>query len=797
LACLVAALLAVAFELAYPGFLGAPDSRGHSGPTPADAAIAALVVVFAAALVFKTLRRRRAPAAPALDSVSLQWLLALLVLATALPLVVLLAYHLKYEIAAEVDKADQLVQNLSTVTAADATASLTEFERLAVVLAARPRVAALDPAACDPMLGELARLYRNLANIATVAADGQAVCSVLAPPAGVLPNIGNPSWLQELRRSDRFAIGRPQQGLYTGRPVVVLAYPLHRRNAQGAETVAGAVELVVNLAAFQPLVSASLPRDGVAGIIDSEAYLIARSYRPEEVVGQNFRGTDVNQLILQRQSGTAPAMGRDGVERVYAFRPIANYRWYAVAGLPTASIYAQARRSAWRSAALGLAGLVAAALLVFSVYRRITAPMLALRQAARRVASGQLDTRAPESGPRELAEVAAGFNRMLDRIPVIESGLKQSEEHYRTLFDASPDALRVICDERVVMINPACLTMFGLASADEIVGASVYRNVHPDFLEVARERIRSVVQERRIAPLMEQVLLRADGSTAEVEVVSVPFEYRGRPAAVTIVHDLTARKAIERAVRRLNVELEQRVQQRTAELQRANQELEAFSYTVAHDLRAPLRSISGFAGLLREDHAGQLDAQGLVFAERIAAASETMDALISGLLALSRLGRAELVLENVDLSAAAGAIAAELAERDPARAVEFAIQPGLTARADRQLIRDVLENLLGNAWKFTSGHARARIEFGAAAADSGNEVTYYVRDDGAGFDPRFAGKLFGSFQRLHTRIEFPGSGIGLASVRRIIQNHGGRVWAQGAVEQGAVFYFTLPVRAPG
>ncbi len=265
---------------------------------------------------------RRAGAAP--GAISLQWLLALLVLATALPLTALLAYHLRYEIAAEVDKADQLVQNLAVVTAADTSASLTEFRRLAAALAARPRVAALDPANCDPLAGELARLYRNLANVGTVNLDGQAICSVLTPQGGVMPNIGNPPWLQQLRRSDRFVVGAPQKGVYTGRPVVVLAYPLHGRDVRGAETVTGAVELVVNLAAFQPLVSTSLPAGGVAGIIDSQANLIARSIRPEEVVGRNFSGTEVNDLVLRQKSGTAAAVGRDGVERVYAFRPIAD-----------------------------------------------------------------------------------------------------------------------------------------------------------------------------------------------------------------------------------------------------------------------------------------------------------------------------------------------------------------------------------------------------------------------------------------------------------------------------------------
>ncbi len=371
-----------------------------------------------------------------------------------------------------------------------------------------------------------------------------------------------------------------------------------------------------------------------------------------------------------------------------------------------------------------------------------------------------------------------------------EDQLLTSSELFRKILEIATDAIiSVDEDQKIVLFNQGAEQIFRYR-AEEVLGQPLEVLLPPQFHGHHRTQVDGFRQSPRASrPMGERGSLfgrRKDGTIFPAEASISRVEINGGMTFTAILRDVTAVREAESAIQALNDDLRHRATQ----LEHAYRELEAFSYSVSHDLRAPLRSIDGFAQVLLEDYAPQLDDEGQDSLGRIRAASQQMAQLIDDILGLSRLTRGELRRETVDLSALAGAVAGELRETDPGRAVTFRIADGLDADADPHLIRAVLANLLGNAWKYTGRHASALIEFGTLDTDDADRA-FFVRDDGAGFDMAYVGKLFGAFQRLHSPKDYPGSGVGLATVQRIIHKHGGRVWAEGAVEKGATFYFTL------
>jgi signal transduction histidine kinase len=275
------------------------------------------------------------------------------------------------------------------------------------------------------------------------------------------------------------------------------------------------------------------------------------------------------------------------------------------------------------------------------------------------------------------------------------------------------------------------------------------------------------------------------GSAVMIYLLLRQYERRSQISTQALVHS-------QSEVRRMNAELEQRVAARTLQLESANRELEAFAYAVSHDLRAPLRSMSGFSQILQESAPAGLDEKSLDYLRRIRDASLRMSALIDDLLSLSRISRSELVPRATSLSQIASEAAASVRDRYQGRQVDLRIQPDMDVNGDTRLLRIAMENLLDNAWKYTAHTPHAQITVGSQPGERG--VVYFVRDNGVGFDMAYSSKLFAPFQRLHPDAQFPGTGIGLVTVQRIIARHGGRIWAQAHPDQGATFYFTLEAR---
>ena len=287
-------------------------------------------------------------------------------------------------------------------------------------------------------------------------------------------------------------------------------------------------------------------------------------------------------------------------------------------------------------------------------------------------------------------------------------------------------------------------------------------------------------------------LVSRDGARIAVEESAAPIvDHYGKVlGGVVVLRDVTEQRHQHERITRLNQELERRVDERTAALAQANQELEAFSYSVAHDLRAPLRGIDSFSQLLVQQHSANLDPDALNYLKRVRASAARMGQLIDALLSLSRVGRSELEMQDIDLTAMTEAIVTEVQAAHPDRDVRVTIASGMRTHADARLMRLVISNLLDNAWKFTSRRTKAEVEVGVCAVPEG--TAFFVRDNGAGFDQNYSSKLFGPFQRMHSEKDYPGTGIGLAIVQRVIARHGGKVWALSSLDQGATFLFSLP-----
>lgn len=370
-----------------------------------------------------------------------------------------------------------------------------------------------------------------------------------------------------------------------------------------------------------------------------------------------------------------------------------------------------------------------------------------------------------------------------------DTHMQENLEMYRSLFENNPDAVYSLdLKGNFTSVNAKVAEMTG-CSVDEILQMTFERFVAPESMELTKQSFRKAMKGEKIS--YDMVMINALGHRRYINVSNMPIMVHGQFTGIYgIAKDMTEREETKQELKRLNESLEMKIKERTSELEQAIKEMEAFSYSVSHDLRAPLRIINGYAKLLSNEYGDKFDKDSTEFMTAIIDNTKYMGRLIDDLLNLSRLGREAINTSRVDMTALTTVVLHEMRMEDKTIGANIKIHDLKPCVCDQMLIRQVWINLISNAIKYSRKKENPQIEIGSY--EKGNSTVYYVKDNGAGFDMKFAAKLFGVFIRLHDRSEFDGTGVGLALVHRIVTKHGGKVWANGKVNEGAVFYFSLP-----
>ena len=659
-------------------------------------------------------------------------------------------------------------------------------------LAELPGVLKADAAACEARIGAIIRPYKRYSSVFVARPDGTPVCATIPMPRGV--NFSDREYFSRALAAKAPILGAPVVSRARGTGVLPVAFAARNNSGQVSAVLVAALDL----AWYQQFESERNLYPGFALTWwDGEGKIAYRYPDPEKWIGASLADTALGHAARKTAAaGTAKELGVDGIERVHGFARLArqgavdlNIGLSVPVDELAAAPHALHLRTTVLIALVSIVALAAAWLLGEISIRR---PLVRLATVAARIGQGDLAARA--GGPYSADEVgilARRFDAMAADVQVQHEMLRRSQERVRLHFQQT--ALAVIewdAGLRVVEWNPAAERIFGYSKEEALGRHAAF--IVPDEVRGRVKEMWQTLVERRGGFRSTSRNLHKDGRAILCEWHNTPLvDGEGRfIGAASLALDVTERQRAEDEIRRLNAELEQRVQERTRQLEDANRELESFSYSVSHDLRAPLRHVQGYVELLVAEEGEKLSAEARSHLRVIEEASVEMGQLIDDLLMFSRMGRVEMHQTRADPNVLAQEVIRSLEIATGQRNIEWKIGPLPAVVADPSMLRQVFANLVGNAVKYTRPRDPARIEIGCAG-EEGGQLVFFVRDNGVGFDMKYAHKLFTVFQRLHRADEFEGTGIGLANVRRVISRHGGRVWAEGRVDGGAAFFFTL------
>jgi PAS domain S-box-containing protein len=724
---------------------------------------------------------------------SLRFRFIFLVLIAAIPAIILTIYtgFEQRSIARRSSQDDAL--RIARLVASHHAAQIEGARQLLIALARLPQIHSLDGEICNPILQELAPLYPQYTSIRVTDANGRVMCSSLQDQRGM--SLANRPYFQDTIQTGAFTVGDFMIGTTTEQSIVPFSYPFFGENDQFMGMVVATMSLdwLIELAR-----DVDLPELSAILMVNSEGTILARYPDPEIFIGRTVPEAHLIQLILQTSyEGFAEMEGIDGIERLFAFNSLAGLLHegaYISVGIPTSIAYAEANYILTRNLLLlGMVTLIALAIALLSSDRLIFRSIRGLVEVTRSLASGQMKARAEENtGPEEINYLARSFNYMANTIEHRDLEIRQAEAKYRNLIEQIPAItyiLEIGADSSFSFISPQIETFLGYKPSEWTDNPKLWLEII--YLEDRTDLKEYILESRRsgLAYEAEYRLKSKSGEYLWIQDKAVPvLDIRGKPLFLQgILTDITNRKKTEEALKDYNVKLE-----------RSNRELQDFAYIASHDLQEPLRKIQAFGERIETKYGDSLGDVGIDYLKRMQQSAARMQNLINDLLSYSRVTSKANPFIKTDLNRVIKDVLGDLGERFKATSGRAEVKDLPEIEADPVQMRQLLQNLVSNALKFHQNDNPPVVKIYSQVKQHHNgrnnqHVQLFIEDNGIGFNEKYLDRIFQPFQRLHGRLEYEGSGMGLAICRKIVERHNGSITAKSTPEQGTTFIITLPV----